>query len=111
MNKYTVYVTIIAVLFVQVSYSFNYSQINLPDEHLPYYFYNFPQSSKKCEEDSECPYKSYINHNKCWGYEPNCEWTKQYSIPSCPGDHKGWVKTKFAQQTTFHTQADFGYVK
>lgn len=32
-------------------------------------------------------------------------------MPSCAGDHKGWVKTKLDQLNTFYTQGDFGYVR
>lgn len=103
-------VFIFFALFLQVLCD-NYSTINLPEEHLPYYFANSPKIAAKCLNDDECPYKTYLNKSKCWGYEYDCKWDKQYSVPACPGDHKGWVKTKFAQQTTFYTQADFGYVK
>ncbi|GLV39150.1 EGF-domain O-GlcNAc transferase [Carabus blaptoides fortunei] len=53
----------------------------------------------------------HLNKNVCWGYEQQCTGKKQYSMPSCPGDHKGWVKSKYDQQSTFYTQADFGFVK
>ncbi|KAK4878909.1 hypothetical protein RN001_007055 [Aquatica leii] len=88
----------------------DYSKINLPNDHLPYYFYNYPKIGQQCETDSDCPY-TYVHSDKCWGYEYSCTWENQYSIPSCPGDHRGWVKTKFDQQNTFYTQADFGYIK
>lgn len=103
-------VFIFFVLLLQVLCD-NYSTINLPEEHLPYYFANFPKIAEKCLNDDDCPYKSHLNKSKCWGYEYDCKWDEQYLVPACPGDHKGWVKTKFAQQTTFYTQADFGYVK
>ncbi|VEN39774.1 unnamed protein product [Callosobruchus maculatus] len=98
------------VLFLPML-SHNYSVINLPEEHVQYFFRNLPQLAHKCFKDDDCPFKEHLNKDRCWGYEHDCDWTKQYSIPACPGDHKGWVKSKFAQQTTFHTQADFGYVK
>lgn len=102
----------VAVLFYVVRvYSDNFSRINLPHEHLPYYFSNFPKIREKCRNDEECPYKDYLSEEKCWGYEYNCPWSKQYSTPACPGDHMGWVKTKLDQQKTFYTQADFGFVK
>lgn len=103
---------LIPFLIVKVLSNTNYSAINLPKEHLPFYFNNFPKEAKKCLEDETCPYRDQIkNQERCWGYEHNCKWNNQYSMPNCPGDHKGWVKTKIAQKTTFHTQADFGYVK
>lgn len=99
------------VLTVKVFCDKNYS-INLPGEHIPYYYYSFPIQAKECLEDEFCPYKEFTtNEEKCWGYEHNCTWDKQYSVPFCPGDHKGWVSSKKAQEITFHTQADFGYIK
>lgn len=49
--------------------------------------------------------------DRCWGYEPHCNQHTAYSYPLCPGEHKGWVKSKAAQFDTFYRQADFGYVK
>lgn len=93
------------------SHADRFSSINLPEEHLQYYFSSFPDEAKKCIDGPDCPFKNHLNKNKCWGYEPYCKWDNQYSIPSCPGDHRGWVKTKFDQQNTFYTQADFGFIK
>lgn len=47
----------------------------------------------------------------CWGYEPTCDEKDAYSTPVCPGDHKGWVKSKKDQINTFYAQADFGYIR
>lgn len=91
--------------------STNFSNINLPPEHLPYYFTAFPEVASKCRESAQCPYKSYLDQESYWGYHYNHVWGQQYSVPDCPGDHKGWVKTKFDQQNTFYTQGDFGFVK
>lgn len=99
------------VMCITQVYCDNFSTINLPQSHLPYYFKNFPKVAEKCESDAECPYKEYLDSDKCWGYEYDCKWEKQYSIPACPGDHRGWVTNKFDQQNTFYTQADFGYIK
>lgn len=88
-----------------------FNDVNLPDEHLPYYLNAFPKVAEKCMNDDNCTLKSHLNQSKCWGYEHNCDWNKQFSIPACPGDHKGWVNTKFDQINTFYTQADFGYIK
>lgn len=103
---------LISFLFIVETLSYNYSSINLPDIHIPYYFSMFPNVAEECSQDPECPYKEYLNDtsNKCWGYEYNCKWKDQYLIPSCPGDHKGWVKSKSDQEHTFYTQADFGYI-
>lgn len=104
---------LVLILFLNLCSTFcsNFSTINLPEEHLQYYFASFPQQAKECEADPDCPYKTQLHKDRCWGYESQCKWDKQYSIPSCPGDHRGWVKSKKDQQNTFYTQADFGYVK
>ena len=52
-----------------------------------------------------------MDKEACWGYELNCTTDKAYSIPYCPGDHKGWVSTKKAQLETFYAQGDFGYIR
>lgn len=52
-----------------------------------------------------------MSKNSCWGYEDNCKPENSFSIPNCPGDHKGWVATKKAQVDTFYTQGDFGYIR
>ncbi|CAG9768926.1 unnamed protein product [Ceutorhynchus assimilis] len=101
--------TVFLVLIQKISCD-NFSSINLPLEHIPYYFTKFPDVAAKCQNDPECPYKDHIQ-TKHWGYEFNVEWGQQYSVPDCPGDHKGWVQTKFDQQNTFYTQGDFGFVK
>lgn len=94
--------------FILSSSSLNLSEINLPEEHLPQYFNAFPKLAEECELDDNCPFKKYLNTKKCWGYENYCSMENSYSVPSCPGDHKGWVSTKKAQFDTFFAQADFG---
>ncbi|KAB0798287.1 hypothetical protein PPYR_09280 [Photinus pyralis] len=101
---------LLLLIFSVTGSSVNFNRINLPKEHLPYYLYNFPEILTQCQSDPECAYSDSAK-DVCWGYEYNCTWDKQYSIPHCPGDHRGWVKTKYDQQNTFYTQADFGYVK
>ncbi|OWR51135.1 hypothetical protein KGM_214191A, partial [Danaus plexippus plexippus] len=88
------------------------NDLNLPPEHIPYLFNQFPDLANACKESINCPYKSLTNSKVCWGYENNCPPNSSYHVrPKCPGDHRGWVKTKQAQIDTFYTQADFGYVK
>lgn len=82
--------------------------INLPEEHIPQYFFNFPQLRKECENSLNCPYKKFINVTSCWGYEYGCTDQNIFAKPSCPGDHRGWVKDKKTQIETFSYQGDFG---
>ncbi|XP_031763839.2 EGF domain-specific O-linked N-acetylglucosamine transferase [Galleria mellonella] len=92
--------------------SIDLKDINLPPEHIPYYFNTFPEVAKSCLNDPECPYKGLTNIKACWGYERLCNESSSYHVrPRCPGDHRGWVKSKEAQFATFYTQADFGFVK
>ncbi|GLG99760.1 Uncharacterized protein GBIM_06152 [Gryllus bimaculatus] len=99
------------LVIITQNYAFNFSEINLPKEHLPFYFSNYPAVAEKCKEDEKCPYKDELDKNVCWGYEHGCRAQNSYSRPSCPGDHKGWVKTKQDQLNTFYSQGDFGYIK
>lgn len=104
----TDFLKICLCLLVSHVLSLNLTDINIPEAHLPYYFNAFPQIAKECAEDENCAYKQYLDTDKCWGYEPDCKPLNAYSMPYCPGDHKGWVKTKKAQVETFYSQGDFG---
>lgn len=90
---------------------FNWNDINLPKNHVKYYFNTFPNVEKLCRNDPTCPYKNEMKKKSCWGYESNCTSENSFSIPHCPGDHKGWVTSKKAQLDTFYKQGDFGYIK
>lgn len=35
----------------------SYLQVNLPDNHMPFYYRHFPEELKKCLDDEGCPYK------------------------------------------------------
>ncbi|KAK7788871.1 hypothetical protein R5R35_011397 [Gryllus longicercus] len=108
---YTYQILFGLLVIITQNYAFNFSEINLPKEHLPFYFSNYPAVAEKCKEDEKCPYKDELDKNVCWGYEHGCRAQNSYSRPSCPGDHKGWVKTKQDQLNTFYSQGDFGYIK
>lgn len=89
--------------------SISLEEINIPSEHLPYFFNTYSDLAKSCADSFDCRFKFLINKKVCWGYESTCEKNNSYHVrPRCPGDHKGWVKTKEAQYDTFYTQADFG---
>ncbi|KAG8223436.1 hypothetical protein J437_LFUL005264 [Ladona fulva] len=93
--------------------AYNFSGINLPLEHLPFFFKNFPEAAEACRKNALCPFKMHLDKDVCWGYEDHCPigGMASYSKPSCPGDPKGWVQTKQAQIATFFSQGDFGYIK
>lgn len=106
--KYPWFITL--TFLITVTYS-NYTDINLPPDHIKYYFNSFPTAAKECRNDPICPYKDSLDTKACWGYEPNCTDENCFSVPQCPGDHRGWVTTKKAQVETFYAQGDFGYVR
>ncbi|XP_071867381.1 EGF-domain O-GlcNAc transferase isoform X2 [Bombus fervidus] len=106
--KYSV--TIVLVFAVTQTYS-NYTEIDLPSDHIKYYFNSFPTVAEECRNNTACPYKGSLDTKACWGYEPNCKAENSFSVPQCPGDHRGWVTTKKAQVETFYAQGDFGYVR
>ncbi|XP_017766635.1 PREDICTED: EGF domain-specific O-linked N-acetylglucosamine transferase [Eufriesea mexicana] len=103
-------VTIVLVFAVTATYS-NYTDIDLPSDHIKYYFNSFPTVAEECRNNTACPYKDSLDTKACWGYEPNCKAENTFSVPQCPGDHRGWVTTKKAQVETFYAQGDFGYVR
>lgn len=107
---YTVLVFSFTLLIVSAT-GYNYSEINLHPDHIKFYFNVFKDVAKNCIKDEKCPYKEDVNKPACWGYETNCDKNNSYAVPSCPGDHRGWVRTKEDQINTFFTQGDFGYVR
>lgn len=68
-----------------------WTRLNLPDEHLPYFFNSNKKLKKQCLNDENCPFKDQANITKCWGYENNCKPEDRIFLPKCPGDSKGWV--------------------
>ncbi|CAL7950413.1 unnamed protein product [Xylocopa violacea] len=103
-------VAIALVFAVTITYG-NYTDIDLPPDHIKYYFNSFPTVAEECRNNTVCPYKDSLDTKACWGYEPNCKAENSFSVPQCPGDHRGWVTTKKAQIETFYAQGDFGYVR
>ncbi|XP_022184305.2 EGF domain-specific O-linked N-acetylglucosamine transferase isoform X2 [Nilaparvata lugens] len=96
---------------IECKTSFDFNSINLPREHLKYYFNTFTKIGEDCINDENCRFKKEVEKQGCWGYEMGCKEDTAYSKPQCLGDHKGWVKTKADQINTFYTQADFGYIR
>lgn len=41
----------------------NYTDINLPHEHMQYYFNSFPTVAEKCRNNAACPYKVRLVFN------------------------------------------------
>jgi protein O-GlcNAc transferase len=45
----------------QWSLAYNFTEINLPEEHISYYFNSYPDVAEKCKLDSTCPYKVSVD--------------------------------------------------
>lgn len=54
------YLSLIIVNY-QWSAAYNFTEINLPEEHIPYYFNSYPEVAEKCKLDSTCPYKVSVD--------------------------------------------------
>ncbi|KAK0161010.1 hypothetical protein PV327_009530 [Microctonus hyperodae] len=109
---------ILSIIFIIITVSGNnilipddFGNINLPDDHLKYYFNSYPKVAEKCRTNPDCPYKEHLDKKSCWGYEDDCDEKYSFLRSQCPGDHKGWVATKQAQIDTFYSQGDFGYIR
>ncbi|XP_077181243.1 EGF domain-specific O-linked N-acetylglucosamine transferase isoform X3 [Paroedura picta] len=92
---------------------FSYENINLPEEHIPYFLQNNQHIATACKQDLLCPYKQkYLKKLKsCWGYEKSCNPERRFGYPTCDYPEAGWANTVEEAQHLFWKQADFGYVK
>ncbi|CAF1062220.1 unnamed protein product [Didymodactylos carnosus] len=96
--------------------SYNWTQLNLPTEHVPYFFYNNPLLRSTCINEGSvfCPYyeQAIDNSTKCWGYESDCQMnnSNRSFLVQCPDDSRGWTTSKEKQIHEFWRQGDFGYI-
>lgn len=35
----------------------NFSNVDIPREHMPFFFYNFPHVAEECANENDCPFK------------------------------------------------------
>ena len=96
---------------VEKSFCDQIIDINLPKNHLSKYFNNLRIFTKDFNETATGFYKEFLSSEEydpdtCWGYEYECK--NPHFVHRCPGDFKGYVKTKEIQLDVFHTEADFG---
>lgn len=82
----------------------DFSKINLPPEHLPYYFSAFPSAAQQCHTDDTCPYKTALREKKYWGYTND---TGRYSTPEC----SAWGQNTRENTEQFYREGDFGFIK
>lgn len=81
-----------AVIFLVIFSQFSagdYSFIDLPENHLAYYFNTFPNVAQQCLADPKCEYQSFLLSDSkteaCWGYEADCRKGQSYQTLKCPG--------------------------
>ncbi len=93
-----------------------WTELNLPEEHIPYFFTNNPEIREQCRQDPKCPFHAFVDMKKCWGYEKQCLEEDRMVNPTCtedPSRLKAWntyyPKAKSLKEI-FWSQADFGYV-
>ncbi|XP_052781215.1 EGF domain-specific O-linked N-acetylglucosamine transferase-like isoform X2 [Mya arenaria] len=98
------------MVFMYSCNGYNWSDLELPDLHVPYFFKNNPGLADTCRQDGACPYKAALTEDLCWGYESDCALEKRLSRPECPDPSRGWAHTKEDQLDQFWKGADFGYV-
>ena len=92
----------------------DWSQLDLPREHLISFFTNNPSIHAQClVEKDRCPYFDQArdlpsSDTACWGYEANCK--NSAALIECPEDSHGWATSKEKQLHEFWRTADFGYI-
>uniref|UniRef100_A0A8C5R4T0 EGF domain-specific O-linked N-acetylglucosamine transferase n=1 Tax=Leptobrachium leishanense TaxID=445787 RepID=A0A8C5R4T0_9ANUR len=91
---------------------YDYEEINLPADHIPYYLHSNKHAAATCHRDPRCPFREHLKkQNSCWGYEKSCKEEHRFRYPQCDSVDVGWAKTLEEAQEIFWKQADFGYVK
>ena len=83
--------------------------VDIPADHVPYYFNQFPEKSQQCKEDVNCKYHKTLlrteTQQMCWGYEQKCNQSNSFSLPKCETEEDD------LRRETFYRQADFGMNK
>jgi protein O-GlcNAc transferase len=51
----------VIIVNYQWSLAYNFTEINLPEEHIPYYFNSYPEVAEKCKLDPTCSYKVSVD--------------------------------------------------
>lgn len=81
---------VILIAITTVTAATDYDFLDLPLNHLPYYFNTHVKVAEQCYVDDKCPHADYlkkqkINVDKCWGYEPYCTRNNAYWTVKCDG--------------------------
>ncbi|KAK3584893.1 hypothetical protein CHS0354_023483 [Potamilus streckersoni] len=91
-------------------YGYNWDEIKLYPEHIPFFFNNNPEIKNLCSVNETCPYKVALSMTKCWGYEKNCNVSNRMKTPLCDVEGQDGTVNLTSQLDMFWKQADFGYV-
>ncbi len=116
------YLLVFWVCFSQVSEGSSsssgsrWTELNIPDEHIPYFFTNNPELREQCRQDADCPFHALVGTKKCWGYEKKCSEEDRMLNPTCNEDASmlaawsSYYPNAKSLREIFWSQADFGYV-
>jgi hypothetical protein len=47
-------------LLAEPALAFEFDDIDLPKEHIPFYFKTFPRVAEECRNDESCPFKVFL---------------------------------------------------
>lgn len=77
-----------------------WTRLRLPDEHIPYYFYNNKHIRGLCSRDPDCPYKVSMIYDICFSLnklgfpisfrQPKSENTSMSIVKACLYKHKNY---------------------
>ncbi len=92
MNRKSNLVFILFIILIQTIFSaYNWEKLNLPDNHIPYYFFRNSKIKQMCANDDKCPFKHHVSNTKCLGYENKCKVSDRLNLNECPGDSKSKI--------------------
>jgi hypothetical protein len=58
--KKGLFLVFLCKLLVEPALAFEFDDIDLPKEHIPFYFKTFPQVAEECRNDESCPFKVFL---------------------------------------------------
>jgi hypothetical protein len=82
---YRIIILINIVFQTQLQEIVDWDTINLPNNHLPFYFQSNPHIKNKCNNDDFCPFKEHLNSTYCYGYEKHCKEKDRLILSNCTG--------------------------
>lgn len=85
-------VCLVLLYSCDIAGSNNFSFIDLPKEHIPYYFNSYPQVAANCNLDPECPYKVSL------------PFLSTHRLPKPTGNNVNHSVTNYIDKTRLYTK-------